>query len=214
MAINPHFNTISFTQEQDLIGNLVAESIQMVGQDFTYMPRTLVKQDTIFNEDTVSSFTGSHVVEMHIENTDGFGGGEDMLTQFGLDIRDQLILNISAARFTAVTSLSAPAVGDLIYWPLLDQAFEIKFVEDEVTFYQLGKNHLFQVTTELFSWSHETVNTGITEIDNNFVAPAALVDESVDTVADPDNSNLIPLSTTVTDDVIDFTTGNPFSEGY
>tara|TARA_B100000768_G_C11184384_1_gene334377 strand:+ start:126 stop:770 length:645 start_codon:yes stop_codon:yes gene_type:complete len=214
MTINSHFNTTSYTQEQDLIGNLVAESIQMVGQDFTYLPRTLVKKDTIFNEDTVSSFTGSHVIEMHIENTDGFGGGEDMLSQFGLDIRDQLILNVSTTRFLAVTSLPTPLVGDLIYWPLLDQAFEIKFVEDEVPFYQLGKNHIFQITTELFSWSHETVNTGITEIDDNFTAPAALVDSTVDNVADPDNSDLVPLSTTVTDDVIDFTTGNPFSEGY
>ena len=72
----------------------------------------------------------------------------------------------------------------------------------------------FQITTELFSWSHETVTTGITEIDDNFAAPAALVDSTIDNVADPDNSNLVPLSTTVTDDMIDFTQTNPFSEGY
>ena len=100
----------------------------------------------------------------------------------------------------------------MIYLPLVDKAFEIKFVEDEVPFFQLGKMHVFQLTTELFEYSHETVNTGIVEIDNNF-SDAQIADDTIDNQPDVD-TGLTPLSPAVTDGVIDFTTTNPFSEDY
>lgn len=211
MVTNAYINTTTYTQEQDLIGSLVAESIQMHGQDFTYIPRTIVKEDTIFNEDTVSSFTSTYTIEMYIESVDGFEGEGEMLTQFGLQINEQIVTTVSAARFLAETSMSEPKVGDLIFLPLNDQVFEIMFVEDEVPFYQLGKSQVFQIRAEKFVWSHETVNTGVVEIDNNFTA-TTLVDSTVDNAVADDG--LVPLSTTVTDGVIDFTTVNPFSEDY
>ena len=211
MVTNAYINTTTYTQEQDLIGSLVAESIQMHGQDFTYIPRTIVKEDTIFNEDTVSSFTSTYTIEMYIESVDGFEGEGEMLTQFGLEINEQIVTTVSAARFLAETSMSEPKVGDLIFLPLNDQVFEIMFVEDEVPFYQLGKSQVFQIRAEKFVWSHETVNTGVVEIDNNFTA-TTLVDSTVDNAVADDG--LVPLSTTVTDGVIDFTTVNPFSEDY
>ena len=211
MVTNSYINTTTYTQEQDLIGNLVAESIQMHGQDFKYIPRTIVKEDTIFNEDTVSSFTTVYTIEMYIESVDGFEGEGEMLTQFGLEINEQIVTTVSAARFLAETSMSEPKVGDLIFLPLNDQVFEIMFVEDEVPFYQLGKSQVFQIRAEKFVWSHETVNTGVVEIDNNFTA-TTLVDSTVDNAVADDG--LVPLSTTVTDGVIDFTTVNPFSEDY
>ena len=211
MVTNAYINTTTYTQEQDLIGNLVSESIQMHGQDFTYIPRTIVKEDTIFNEDTISSFTSAYTIEMYIESVDGFEGEGEMLTQFGLQINEQIVTTVSAARFLAETSMVEPKVGDLIYLPLNDQVFEIMFVEDEVPFYQLGKNHVFQIRAEKFVWSHETVSTGVTEIDNNFTA-TTLVDSTIDNAVADDG--LVPLSTTVTDGVIDFTTVNPFSEDY
>ena len=211
MVTNSYINTTTSTQEQDLIGNLVVESIQMHGQDFIYIPRNLVNVDTVFNEDTLSSFTTSHTIEMQIDSVDGFEGEGEMLSQFGLSVKDQIITTLSKSRFLSETGSERPKVGDLIYLPLVDKAFQIKFVEDEIPFYQLGKMHVFQLTSELFVYSHETINTGVSEIDDNFTN-TALVDDTVDNeVAD---DGLVPLSTTVTDSVIDFTQNNPFSEDY
>lgn len=217
MAVNQYINTTTFTQEQDLIGNLVIESIQMHGQDFIYIPRSIVKEDTIFNEDTLSSFTETHTIEMHIESADGFEGEGDMLTRFGLEVRDQMTTMVSISRFQTVTTKDRPLVGDLMYFPLADKVFQIKFVEDEVPFFQLGKMHVFQLTLEQWAWSYETVNTGVTEIDNNFTSTPTtnpnISDDTVDNQPDPD-TGLTPLAPSVADGVIDFTVGNPFSEDY
>lgn len=211
MVTNSYINTTTYTQEQDLIGNLVVESIQMHGQDFIYIPRNLVNVDTVFNEDTLSSFTTSHTIEMQIDSVDGFEGEGEMLSQFGLSVNDQIITTLSKSRFLAETGSERPKVGDLIYLPLVDKAFQIKFVEDEIPFYQLGKMHVFQLTSELFVYSHETINTGVSEIDDNFTN-TAIADDTVDNAVADDG--LVPLSTTVTDSVIDFTQNNPFSEDY
>jgi len=211
MVTNSYINTTTYTQEQDLIGNLVVESIQMHGQDFIYIPRNLVNVDTVFNEDTLSSFTTTHTIEMQIDSVDGFEGEGEMLSQFGLSINDQIITTVSKSRFLAETGSERPKVGDLIYLPLVDKAFQIKFVEDEIPFYQLGKIHVFQLTSELFIYSHETINTGVSEIDDNFTN-TAIADNTVDNAVADDG--LVPLSTTVTDSVIDFTQNNPFSEDY
>ena len=217
MAVNQYINTTTFTQEQDLIGNLVIESIQMHGQDFIYIPRSIVKEDTIFNEDTLSSFTETHTIEMHIESADGFEGEGDMLTRFGLEVRDQMTTMVSISRFQTVTTKDRPLVGDLMYFPLADKVSQIKFVEDEVPFFQLGKMHVFQLTLEQWAWSYETVNTGVTEIDNNFTSTPTtnpnISDDTVDNQPDPD-TGLTPLAPSVADGVIDFTVGNPFSEDY
>lgn len=211
MVTNSYINTTTYTQEQDLIGNLVVESIQMHGQDFIYIPRNLVNVDTVFNEDTLSSFTTSHTIEMQIDSVDGFEGEGEMLSQFGLSVNDQIITTLSKSRFLSETGSERPKVGDLIYLPLVDKAFQIKFVEDEIPFYQLGKMHVFQLTSELFVYSHETINTGVSEIDDNFTN-TAIADDTVDNAVADDG--LVPLSTTVTDSVIDFTQNNPFSEDY
>ena len=222
MAVNQYINTTTFTQEQDLIGNLVIESIQMHGQDFVYIPRAIVKEDTIFNEASLSSFTETHTIEMHIENADGFEGEGDMLTKFGLEVRDQLTTLVSISRFKSITGKDRPLVGDLIYFALADKVFQIKFVEDEIPFYQLGKMHVYQLTLEQWAWSYETVNTGVAEIDDNFATPitpagtttqSTQADDTIDNQPDSD-TGLTPISPSVADDVIDFTTGNPFSEDY
>ena len=214
MATNPYINTINFAPEQDLIGNLVIESIQMHGQDFIYVPREIISEDTIFNEDNLSSFTETHTIEMHIESVNGFEGEGDMLSKFGLEVRDQVVTMVSISRFLTVTGKERPLVGDLLYFPITDKVFEIKFVEDEVPFFQLGKMHVYQITSELFSWSHETINTGVVELDNNFTTTnPAVSDPTVDNAPDPDGG-LVPLSPTTVDGVIDFTKTNPFSEDY
>jgi hypothetical protein len=179
MATNPYINTINFAPEQDLIGNLVIESIQMHGQD------------------NLSSFTETHTIEMHIESVNGFEGEGDMLSKFGLEVRDQVVTMVSISRFLTVTGKDRPLVGDLLYFPITDKVFEIKFVEDEVPFFQLGKMHVYQITS-----------------DNNFTTTnPAVSDPTVDNAPDTD-SGLVPLSPTTVDGVIDFTKTNPFSEDY
>ena len=214
MPVNQYFNTINFAPEQNLLENLVVESIQIHGQDFIYVPRAIVKEDTIFNEDVLSEFTETHSVEMHIETAEGFEGEGDLLSKFGLEVRDQIVTICSVSRFTEITSRLKPLVGDLIYHPISDAVFEIKFVEDEQPFYQLGKNYVYKITSELFVYSHENISTGVVEIDNNFtISSSVAADDSIDNVADSD-TGLVPLDTTTVDGVIDFTTGNPFSEEY
>ena len=166
MAINSHFNQLTTVSEQNLVENLIAESIQIHGQNFYYIKRTEVNSDTIFNESTLTSFTQKWLIEMYIENVDGFEGEGDFLSKFGLETRDTLDVLVSKTRFTEESSLTEPVQGDLIYFPLVDQVFEIRFVEDEVPFYQLGKQYVWKLSTELFEYSQETFNTGISEIDD------------------------------------------------
>jgi hypothetical protein len=214
MPVNQYFNTINFTQEQNLLENLVIESIQIHGQDFIYVPRSIVKEDTIFNEDVLSEFTETHTVEMHIESADGFEGEGDMLSKFGLEVRDQIVTSVSVSRFASITGKPKPLVGDLIYHPISDAVFAIKFVEDEEPFYQLGKNYVYRITSELFVYSQENISTGVVELDNNFtVSSSVAADDTIDNIADSD-TGLVPLNTTTVDGVIDFTTTNPFSEDY
>lgn len=166
MAVNQYFNQTSFASEQNLLEDLVVESIQIHGQDFYYIERTEVNSDTVFNEATLSEFNTAYLVEMHIEDTDGFAGEGDFLSKFGLEVRDQLNVIVSKKRFTEATNKTIPLSGDLIYFPLVDRCFEIQFVEDEVPFYQLGKMYVFRLTTELFEYSHESFDTGVAEIDD------------------------------------------------
>ena len=167
MATNQYFNTTSVTSEQSLVENLVVESIQIHGQDFYYIKRDLVNADTVFNEDTLSKYETAWQIEMYIEDTDGFQGEGDFLSKFGLEVRDQLNVVVSKERFAEEKpDYDTPREGDLIYWPLVDKIFEIQFVEDEASFYQLGKIYVYRLQTEVWEYSHESINTGIDEIDD------------------------------------------------
>lgn len=166
MAVNQYFNQTTFTSEQNLVEDLVIESIQIHGQDFYYIERTEVNADTIFNEASLSEFNTAHLIEMHIEDSEGFGGEGDFLSKFGLEVRDQLNVIVSKKRFAEATNKPLPLSGDLIYFPLVDRCFEIQFVEDEIPFYQLGKMYVFRLATELFEYSHESFDTGVAEIDD------------------------------------------------
>jgi len=146
--------------------DLVIESIKIHGMDVKYMPRELVNKDNLFGEDTLSKFESAYDVEMYIKNVEGFDGEGDLLSRFGLEIRDSMTLTVAKSRFEAeVTGQSRPNEGDLIYFPLNDKLFEIKFVEHEAVFYQHGKLYIYDLRVELFDYSSEIINTGNTEID-------------------------------------------------
>ena len=171
MATNTYFSQ-GTTGEQDLTQSLVNEQIKMFGRDVYYIPRTLVKQDTVFGEDTMSKFEGAYLIEAFIEDNSGFRGDGDMFSKFGVQIADQATFVISRTRFTEAVDDNAtlivegrPNEGDLVYFPMANKIFEIQFVEYEVPFFTLGKIYTWGLRCELFQYSDEDIDTGITEVD-------------------------------------------------
>ena len=140
MATNTYF-TQGTTGEQDLHESLVTEQIKMFGKDVYYIPRTLVKEDTVFGEDTMSKFEGAYLIEAYIEDNTGFRGDGDMFSKFGVRISDQVTFIISRERFTAAVDDNAqlivegrPNEGDLIHLPMANKTFEIKnnFIQEMI----------------------------------------------------------------------------------
>lgn len=162
------------TNEQRLIEDLVIESLKIYGHDIYYLPRTIINRDTIFDEDTLSTFTQSYPLEMYMENVSGFDGDGELFSKFGLEIRDQVTFVLSKRRWEELTAYSGgvfqlttrPAEGDLLYFPMSGSIFEIKRVEYTNPFYQLGKIYVFKLQCELFVYSSEIIDTNITEVDN------------------------------------------------
>ena len=178
MATNFYFNNFTNSQEQHLIEDLVTESIKIYGHDVYYVPRTIVARDSLYNQDDLSTFDSAYLVDMYIKNVEGFEGEGDLFQRFGVEIRDQITFVISQRTFdleiSTATSLLRPKEGDLIFLPLNNKPFEIKFVEHEAVFYQMGSLQTYEMTCELYEYSGERFNTGITSIDNieNLNAPS------------------------------------------
>lgn len=171
MPTNVYFNH-AVQSEQDLHEDLVVESLRFFGHECFYLPRTIVDEDELFGEDTSSKFDDAYSVEMYIENTEGFEGEGDLLSKFGVEVRDQATFVLSRRTWNRFVSLdqnlvtaTRPQEGDLIYFPLGNQVFEIRFVEHENPFYQLGKLNVFKLQCETFEYSHEAFDTGIAELD-------------------------------------------------
>lgn len=171
MATSTFFNNYQSTMEQQLIEDLVTESIRIYGMDVYYIPRTIVSRDDIFQEDDLSEYNSAFLIEMYIKNIDGFGGDGDFLSKFNIEIRDTITFSVSRRTFYDEVAISSPDTierpreGDLIYFPLNKKAFKITFVEHESIFYQLGSLQMWDLKCELFEYSNERLNTGIEEID-------------------------------------------------
>lgn len=178
--LNPFF-TQGTGNEQTLVQNLIDEHIKMHGIEFTYLPRQFVNVKTIMREVTTSKFTKSCPIEGYIQNYDGFGDNHNILTKFGVRSTAEMEIVISQRRFEdSITSLLSnytklnkaplrPLEGDLIYFPLGDMLFEIKYVDHEhPSFYQLQNNYTYLLKCELFEYEDEVISTGINDIDDNF----------------------------------------------
>lgn len=156
--------------EKDLYEDLIIESIQAFGQDVYYLPRNVVQLDRILNEDIVSKFDKSYVCEMYLESIDGFEGDGKLITKFGLEIRDQITLVVSVKRWKELVgrlhnNQVRPQEGDLIYFPLSNGLFSIKFVEDKKPFFQMGSTPTYKLICELFEYANQDIDTGIDVID-------------------------------------------------
>ena len=167
MARNPHFK--EYTGEQNILEDLTIESIKTMGKDMIYIPRTLVNTDDLFGEDVLSKFDDGYQLEMYIQSIDGFAGEGDILSKFGLEIKDRVELVVSRKRFEQSVgdyeSIKRPKEGDLIFFPLSKTLFEINFVEHENPFYQLGRLYTYKLSCEVFTYSQEEIDTGYSDID-------------------------------------------------
>lgn len=171
MATNPYFKSYDSKLEQRLINDLTVETIKAMGRDVIYIPRDYLIIDNLFGEDPESKFSQGYPIEMYMIDTDKFQGNRDIVAKFGIQITDRTTLSVSRTRFeTEISShrneIKKPREGDLIYFPLSGSLFEIDFVEDETPFYQLGGLTTYTLHVELFTYSGENIDTGITEIDN------------------------------------------------
>lgn len=165
MPTNTYFRNFDARNEQELLHSLVTESIQIYGHDVNYIPRTLVNEDTILGEDSISEYKDAYSIEMYIKSVDGFEGEGDLVSKFGLEIRDQIVFSVARRAWEGLDIGVRPKEGDLIYFPLTEKLFQIMFVEHETPFYQTGALPTFDLTCELFTYSDEKLDTGVEEVD-------------------------------------------------
>lgn len=158
--------------EQSLYEDLIVESLQIYGQDIYYVPRTLVSRDNILGEDPASKFDDAYLMEAYLENIDGFEGAGDLMSKFGLEIRDEATFVISrrvwerlVGKFSTNVSDPRPQEGDVIFLPMTNSFFEINFVEDDSPFYQLSNLPVYRMQCSLFEYADEDFDTGIETID-------------------------------------------------
>ena len=176
MAVNHYFQGgrgIGNDSEKRLYEDLIIEGLKIYGQDVYYLPRTLVNQDLVLGEDVLSKFDDSYLVEMYIETTEGFQGEQELISKFGLEIRDDTTFVIAKRRWQDQVDSTAtqivdgrPNEGDLIYVPLFNSFFEIQFVEDQEPFFQLGNLPVYKLRATKFEYSSERIDTGINAIDD------------------------------------------------
>ena len=158
--------------EQYLVEDLIIESLKIYGNEFFYIPRTLVSKDNILGEDRLSQFTSSFPIEMYFENVDSLGGQGAFIQKFGLMMEQSATLVVArrrwdqlVGRYGQTTIPTRPNEGDLIYFPLTKGLFEIKFVTHQDPFYQLGKLYVYKLQVELFQYASERIDTGIPAVD-------------------------------------------------
>jgi hypothetical protein len=173
MATSHYFNNFSPStiNEQRLLEDLIVESIKIMGHDCFYIPRTAYDSvDEIFGEINNSKFTSAYAIEAYIANVQGYEGDGDYFSKFGLEIRDNTNIVLSRRsfeRYVPSNQTIRPREGDLLYVPVMQKLFEIKFVEEELMFFSLGKRnpYIYELRCELFRYSNETIDTGVEEID-------------------------------------------------
>lgn len=224
--------------EQDLLAELVAESIKINGIDIYYCPRETVDKDEVYMEDALNEYQRAILLDVYVKSVDGFEGEGQFLQKFNLEIRDSMTFSISQRTFQYEVSdpvgIIRPREGDLIYLPNAKRIFKISYVEKFPVMLPLGTLPFYDVKCEAFEYSGEILNTGVRDIDaieanyspsmNNFAFTTesglelrdedgfTLLDEAYDIdVLDPIAQNdEIELEA---DSFIDFTERDPFSEG-
>jgi hypothetical protein len=191
-----NFPSNQITNEQLLVEDLVIEALGIYGMDVFYMPRSSRDPngvDNLFGEDVLKQYKSAHPIEMYLENVTGMDGEGDFISKFGLEIRDELTLLVSRRRFkytVGATNFNMPRIGDLtssenssptrpregdlVYIPMIQNFFEVTFVEhenDQAMFYTLGRGrggnvYVYALKLKQYVFSDEVIETGNSEIDN------------------------------------------------
>jgi hypothetical protein len=238
MATNFYFNNFKASGEQTLLEDLIIESIKIYGEDVYYVPRNLGRFDALYTADDQSYYNSAISVEMYIKSVDGFNGDGNFMSKFGLEIRDQVVFSIAQRVFANEVGrqhdLVRPREGDIVFFPLNNKCFQIKYVNKFEMFYQLGGLQTWELTCELFEYSNEDFDTGVPEIDaiqdrlSTNILDYSITDESGYYLLDEngdyivfDNYNLDTIVGTGTNDIIqmesdnflDWSVHDPFSEG-
>ena len=194
MALNPFFLQGS-PDEQRLMQSLIDEHLSMFGVDVYYIPRKMIDTDDVLGEVQSSKFNDAYIIEAYLNNFEGYAKGSDIMTKFGINLQNEITLTISRERYedfiapfivthnaknagTDILLGERPKEGDLIFFPLGERLFEIKHVEHENPFYQLGKNYIYELQCELFRYEDEQFDTNV-----SFVDERALEEGEVTTVA-------------------------------
>ena len=171
MPTNVYFDT-GTKPEQHLYEDLMIEQLKIYGQDVFYIPRTLVKEDNLFGEDTLSKFGDAYLIEMYFENVEGYEGEKEIMSKFGLQMNEDVTFVVARRRFEQLVSHDSnlivktrPNEGDLVYFPKVKKIFEITFVDHDDPFYQVHNVPAFKLKCKTFEYSSEDLDTGITEID-------------------------------------------------
>jgi len=171
MPTNVYFDT-GTTSEQRLYEDIIIEQLKIYGQDVYYLPRKLANKDSIFGEDPASSFDDSYIIEMYVDNSDGYMGEQEIIKKFGLELRDDITFIVSKLRWETLISnnsdlvVGRPQEGDLVYFPTTKAFFEIQFVEHEAPFYQQSALPIYTLACTRWEYSSERIDTGITTIDS------------------------------------------------
>jgi hypothetical protein len=179
MPTSPYFPTYysGHSGEQGLVQDLVDEQIKLFGSDIYYIPR-VVLQDSTLDEVRYSKYQEQFQIEMLLQNVMGFGDNAEFISKFGLRITDEIIFRVSTRRWDEevaehnpnLTLTSRPNEGDLLYFPLTKDIYEIKFVGKEEPFFQFGKIQFYAITAEIYEIGSDDFDTGVEEIDDVEIA--------------------------------------------
>ena len=193
MPTSPYFPTYysGHSGEQGLVQDLVDEQIKLFGTDIYYIPK-IVLADSTLDEVRYTKYQEQFQVEMLLQNVMGFGDNAEFISKFGLRITDEVIFRVSTRRWDeevaehspTLTVDSRPNEGDLLYFPLTQDIYEIKFVGKEEPFYQFGKIQFYAITAEIYEVGQDDFDTGVAEID----AVEQLFDNAIKLVMDPGGS--------------------------
>ena len=239
MATSLYFNNFGASNEQNLIEDLIIESIRMYGKDMYYIPRTKNNVSDVFRDVQYSTYDNPIFVEMYIRNVDGFQGDGEFLSKFGVEVRDQITFTMAQRVFNEevgkYTNESRPIEGDLIWFTLTNALYQIKYVNKKAIFYQMGALQTYDIVCELYEGNSDIFNTGIVEIDTVYNALSlaedtyfilaengntlvteygeAILNENfnIDTIDVQADNDVYDNPTNI--DFIDFTEIDPFSEG-
>jgi hypothetical protein len=239
MATSLYFNNFGASNEQNLIEDLIIESIRMYGKDMYYIPRTKNNVSDVFRDVQYSTYDNPIFVEMYIRNVDGFQGDGEFLSKFGVEVRDQITFTMAQRVFNEevgkYTNENRPLEGDLIWFTLTNALYQIKYVNKKAIFYQMGALQTYDIVCELYEGNSDIFNTGIAEIDTKYNSLSlaedtyfilaedgtVLVTEygesilnenfSIDAIDVQADNDVYDKSSNI--DFIDFTEIDPFSEG-